>query len=429
MILEFSIENTYSIKEKQTISFEASKSDVVDEKHTIATMCDDRRLLKFACIYGANGAGKTNLLEAFDFYVDFIVNSFIQKRPGDRTGFIPFEFCENAKTSCGAFNVVFYAPLFSDESKNVKYIYDLCLTRDCVVAESLRYSPKGQSKLIFARTENSIHWGSDVSGPKKVIEKMVRSNCSLLGVGAQTNQVILSFIYTHFAKRVKGSSSRISSSINEYFKLVDENADYKKKVLGLLNSFDFGSVSEIKVDSRKYPPEVLEMLPQEVKDELKNGRAEEPLLRLARFIHSYNGVDYPLSFSWESSGTKKVFELTQLLIFASDSSVLIVDELERSLHPDIVEAFLKLVLEISGDSQLLFVTHNQDLLDSDLLRDDEVWFCYKTDKGNSIYRSIISYTGIRKEASRKKLYKSGKFGSLPSIDYESLRSLFQNTLA
>ena len=79
---------------------------------------------------------------------------------------------------------------------------------------------------------------------------------------------------------------------------------------------------------------------------------------------------------------------------------------------------------MSDDSQLIFTTHNQDLLDSGILRDDEVWFCYKTGEGNSIYNCITDFTGIRKEPSRKKLYKAGKFGSLPIIDIPMLRELF-----
>ena len=73
---------------------------------------------------------------------------------------------------------------------------------------------------------------------------------------------------------------------------------------------------------------------------------------------------------------------------------------------------------------MLFTTHNQELLDSGLLLDDEVWFCGKTDRGNSVYDSISDYTGLRKETSRKKLYQAGKFGALPNIDIQKLKDLF-----
>ena len=83
------------------------------------------------------------------------------------------------------------------------------------------------------------------------------------------------------------------------------------------------------------------------------------------------------------------------------------------------------VQNLSQESQLLFTSHNQELLDSGLLRDDEIWFCNKTAEGASRYNSITDYTGIRKETSRKKLYQADKFGALPNIDINALRELFR----
>ena len=89
--------------------------------------------------------------------------------------------------------------------------------------------------------------------------------------------------------------------------------------------------------------------------------------------------------------------------------------------------FIQLFLESSEESQLLFTSHNQDLLDSGLLRDDEIWFCNKASDGSSKYTSITDYTGIRKETSRKKLYQADKFGALPNVNMNALRELFRAT--
>ena len=77
-----------------------------------------------------------------------------------------------------------------------------------------------------------------------------------------------------------------------------------------------------------------------------------------------------------------------------------------------------------SESQLLFTTHNLELLDSGLLRDDEVWFCYKDLNGSSNYNNITNFTGIRKEVSRKRLYQSGKFGALPNLDIDTFVKKF-----
>ena len=151
---------------------------------------------------------------------------------------------------------------------------------------------------------------------------------------------------------------------------------------------------------------------------------DENIKRRATVIHEYNNKKYPLPLGWESSGTIRMLELVEPLVESSHSSMTIIDELESSLHQDLVESFLRLFLELSNDSQLLFTTHNQDFLDSGLLLDDEVWFCGKTETGNSVYSSISDYPGIRKETSRKKLYQAGKFGALPNIDIQKLKDLF-----
>ena len=117
-----------------------------------------------------------------------------------------------------------------------------------------------------------------------------------------------------------------------------------------------------------------------------------------------------------------------LIDISTKDSLLIIDELESSLHQLLLETFIEAFLRIStkteSNSQLLFTTHNQELLDSGLLRDDEVWFCYKDDNGGNIYNSITDFTGVRKEVSRKRLYQSGKFGALPNLDINTLVERF-----
>ena len=119
-----------------------------------------------------------------------------------------------------------------------------------------------------------------------------------------------------------------------------------------------------------------------------------------------------------------MLDLVEPLVDSCSTSMAIIDEVESSLHQDLIETFLRLFLELSTTSQILFTTHNQELLDSGLLLDDEVWFCGKTENGNSVYDSISDYSGIRKETSRKKLYQAGKFGALPNIDIQKLKDLF-----
>jgi AAA15 family ATPase/GTPase len=94
---------------------------------------------------------------------------------------------------------------------------------------------------------------------------------------------------------------------------------------------------------------------------------------------------------------------------------LLIDEIECSLHKDLLEFFLDTFLDNGKESQFIFTTHITDLMDSELLRDDEVWFAKKQSDGSSTYDSISDYEGVRKGASRKKLYEADRFGARPII--------------
>ena len=421
MIQEFSITNTFSIKDTQTISFEAVNTGEEDKIHIVEQA--DKKILKMACIYGANASGKTNMAHAFKFYMGFLLFSFIELKPDEPTRFTPFLFDEESKNKPGRFNLIFYANDFDNENKTIRYEYNLELNEKEVVYESLYYSPKGQKKLIFERTTESIKWGSFVRGTKKVIEDLTRPNSSLIGAGAQVNHPIFSYIYKHFSNRIKSDFQFNGEGLSEdVMQLIVTDKDFKNKVIGLLSAADFGSITDFKVESHFVPDAVIKMLPSSVQDEiLKSGK--KPVNRVLKVVHHYD-KDYELPLVLESAGTTKMLELTMPLVQLADSSVAVIDEIETSLHQVLLETFIQLYLETSTDSQLIFTTHNQDLLDSDLLRDDEVWFCYKTDKGNSIYNSITDFTGIRKETSRKKLYEAGKFGGLPVVDMQKLREIF-----
>ena len=428
MILEYSIENTFSIKEKQTISFEAAMSDS-DSDNLHCKRVDNKNILKIACLYGANASGKTRMLKALYFYMNFILSSFTDLKPNEPTHFVPFLFSEETRKAPGKFELLFYAKdCFSD--KIIRYKYDLQLTEKAVITESLYYAPKGQLKLLFERfSDNKIKWGFDITGAKKNITELTRNNCSVISAGAQANNRVFKFLYNYLSKRFAGVITTSSGGLAGYTaRRIDNDGKFKQKVLALLNSADLGHISDIQVDKEDIPDEFIKQLPPDIQEKiLKQG--EKPQALKMALIHNYNQKGYDLPLSDESSGTQRLLELSApLLDVSTDSLFLMIDELESSLHQTLVETFINLFLQASAlvdnDSQLFFTTHNQELLDSGLLRDDEVWFCYKDENGGSFYNSISDFTGIRKEASRKRLYQSGKFGALPNIDMTSLLEYF-----
>lgn len=410
MIIDFSIANTYSIREKQTISFEPTSYDESDKLHYIDV--EGTKLLKTACIYGPNAAGKSNIALALRFYLNFMAYSFYSSRPDSEIPLIPFVFTyDDIDSICGEFDLNFFA-LSTEEQRYVKYSYHLKMNRKQIIEESLSYYPKKLPRLVFERRMQNIEWGASIKGAKKALEDIILPNCTVISAGSKTNFTVLKDVFTYMSIRFKGyigvySDGNISQDL---LKKLDEDNSLNKKATGFLSYADFGSISEIAIRAEN--------------NDTNNAGMDENIKRRATVIHEYNNKKYPLPLGWESAGTIRMLELVEPLVESSRSSMTIIDELESSLHQDLVESFLRLFLELSKDSQLLFTTHNQDFLDSGLLLDDEIWFCSKTNNGNSVYDSISDYTGLRKETSRKKLYQAGKFGALPNIDIQKLKDLF-----
>lgn len=426
MILEFSIKNTYSIKDEQTISFEAADSiDTDEELHCINY--GGKKFLKLGCVYGANASGKTKIAKAFAFYIRFLISSFHSLEPNESIHFIPFLFDPTTANEPGEFKLIFYAKDFNSENI-VRYEYYIKLDAEKVLEESMYYSPKGQKRIIFERIHektNKIKWGACVLGAKKTIEDISRDNCSVVSAGAQAAHPIFLYIYNHFTKRFKGMIDCTNRSLyTNSIKRMDEDDDFKRKVTNLLSFSDIGTISDISITKQEIPEAIVKFFPEKILNQI-TPKGEKPSTKNVSLVHHY-GTDFSLPFHLESAGTQKIMELAgPLLDITHKPSFCILDELESSLHQELLEMFIQLFLECSEESQLLITSHNQELLDSGLLRDDEIWFCNKSSAGGSEYHSIVEYTGIRKETSRKKLYQADKFGALPNVDLNALKELFR----
>ena len=420
MIVEFSIENTFSIKDRQTISFEAALTDERNESQHCVTIAG-RRLLKLACLYGANASGKTNILTALRFYMNFIVDSFTSLKPSEPTHFVPFRFDESNAKKPGRFNLVFFV---GQEGKSVLYDYELALSTSAVISERLCYAPKGAMKLLYERDAKGVKWGSAVGGAKKLIAQMTRENCTVLSTAAQARHPLFSALYENLSSRFHGMVAPVSDQLSTFtLKRIEDDPAYKEKVIGMFNASDIGQISDIRIETHTMPQEFMQHLSAEAQDEIARN-PDRRKTRRALFVHKYADKEYELPVGFESAGTLRMLELIAPLSDVMKHAFILIDELEMSLHEELVETFLRLFLEASDDSQLLFTTQDQDLLDSGLLRDDEIWFCYKTESGNSIYNAITDYEEINPASSRKKLYQAGKFGALPVVDVSQLMGLF-----
>ncbi len=401
MVLEFSIENTLSILSKSVVSFEQQEVS----ENTIRV--GSKNISKVKCIYGDNGSGKTNLIHAFNFYLDFLLNSFSQLEPNESTHFVPFQFNDVSQKLPGKFSFVFFVDA-------IRYDYELIINKEKVISESLYFAPNGQKSLLYNREEKNIKWGTSFSGAKKLIADTTRYNCSILSVAAQLNNQTLLPIYTSIRKSYKGFVSPEKGGLTGYtLSRIEENSDFKKTVISMLQEVNNSNISDIIVHSKAIPQEYLDELPQEIRAKLLKKNAI-PKNRKAILIHSYD-KEYELPLELESRGTQRLLELaTPMYDLTHTHSFLMIDELETSLHPKVQKRFISDFLKNEMSSQILITTHNTDLIDSGLFSDSEICFALKDKSGNTQIHSITDFTGVRKGVSRKHMYEAGKFDQIPS---------------
>jgi AAA15 family ATPase/GTPase len=233
---------------------------------------------------------------------------------------------------------------------------------------------------------------------------MTRVNASFLNTAAQLNHPLLMKIHQYFADMVLPVIKPSTRGFLRTADLLEKNAKAKDEILQLLDKADIGfkdiiieheDIKEITLDGRSF-------------------KTAGPSTRIY-FSHHYDD-DVQLPFSDESDGTQRFFTLAgPLFEILNNNKFLCIDEIEMSLHEELLEYFLKTFLRNSSGSQIMFTTHNQDLLDSDVLRNDEIWFVEKNKTGGSELFSLIEFKDVPENVSRRKLYKAGGFGAVPLI--------------
>jgi AAA15 family ATPase/GTPase len=403
MIQEFSIENTYSIKTRQTVSFEAAED--ADDAHCINI--NGKKLLKLAAIYGANASGKSNIIKAFNFYIDFILNSFLALKPQAPIPFTPFLFDSTCRERPGFFEIVFY---FEDR----QYTYTIELDESFVHNESLVCGDTTANEMVFyrrfkERLDQKIGYegfrSNGLEEDAELIMSKTRSNASFLSTAAQFNQPQLMEIYQCLVDMIMPAVKPSSRGFLQTTELIEKDTTIKDEILQLMGKADMGLIKDIIIEHEDIT---------EIGLEGRKFKTAGPSTSVS-FSHYYDD-DVKLPLNYESDGTQRLFALAgPLMRLTHEHTFLAIDEIETSLHDDLLEFFISTFLNNSSRSQLLFTTHNQSLLDSELLSNDEIWFVQKDKTGGSELFSLAEFKDIPPGVSRRKLYKAGTFGALPFI--------------
>lgn len=428
MIQELKFKNFKSFKDEVCLSFEATK-DTTFEDYQVVEVADGVRLLRFAMVYGANASGKSNLLDAIDFLRDFFFNKADDM--SEPTGTIPFKLDAVTPNEPSEFSLKFYVG-------ETKYWYELKLTATQVLSEKLYFYDSPQPKKLFDRTlENGQ--SVIVFNPATVkISAAAKEELSLrclpnMSFFAAKNRVNLAIEKIDVAKEWLRKNLmpmiRPTTLMFDYAsKKMYSDAALKEYLLDFVHQADF-NISDIKSDkvSEVVPKSIVRMLladentPDEVKEKLKSEQSFTTIQTMFEHtVRNERGIEtYLMNTESQSEGTRRTFGLEAAIYEAMETeSFLFVDEIEASLHPELVEFILQKFLSKKSRAQLLVTTHYDMLLNSvgdDLIRKDSVWFTEKKENGSTDLYSLVEYKGLNRISSFQKAYRNGVFGALPNI--------------
>ena len=405
MIVNFSIQNFGSIKDKQILSFEADTSEHLEDTYVVRAA--GKRLLKLALIYGANASGKTTVLKALDFLRDLVVNP--KEKKTDILDFSPYLFDANTPEQSTELTIEFV-------QEEVCYEYGVTFTRQAVISEAL-YRDAPEKKLVYKRTTDieeqltKINFGNLIALDKsaqQVLELNTLWNNTVLGGFLKTN---ISFEelrqvtdwFGSYLKSIIAPDTKLDTYITNK---IDEKKLTKGEVLEILKRADF-NISDMVIRKKE------EIIPEDLLRFFK-----EQIEIKGRIIvqHTINDTHYNLPMEQESEGTKRFYGFAGLLaLLIKTPTIFPIDELESSLHPDLYTHFLLSFLQNAKQSQLIATTHNRELLsDRDIFRDDVIWF---TDKGEDCATQLYSLADFDTSTIKSILnaYKIGKFSGVPRL--------------
>lgn len=415
MILSFKIENFRSIKEPLTLNLTAEnrlkeldlKENSFIEKNT--------EVLKSMLIYGRNASGKSNIIMALKALTFLVENSDGFKHDMAIPAYEPFKF----DTSYAQKPVYFEIDFISVETKT-KFKYAISFDRKNIVSEGLYIYPEGIRSKLFERTNNTIVYGDYYRGTKKKIEDDLLPNQLFLSKSSTSKVSYLDDCYLYFKKYLFVSTVHDTeydnSIIRAFSDVLNKDEKLKSNLLELLKASDT-SINDFKVRENNKAISFPSNFPDEVKTQLMEKYKYEVYTSHTLFKDGMEIGEEALELEEESFGTKKLFAIGTLILNTLDEGgVIVIDELDKGLHPLISKLLIGLFNSKKNNpnnAQLIFATHDSSLLDLESLRRDQISFVDKEFEGHSIYYRLSDIKGIRKDIPIDRWYLTGRFKAIP----------------
>lgn len=420
MLIEFSVTNYRSILERQTLNMAAST--YFKELESLNTFIPDQddgvpRLLRSTVLYGPNASGKSTLIQALQFVQGQVLNSQKESQAGDAIDVMPFKLMAESRAADSEFEITFV-------EQGVRYEYGFCCNRERFTEEWVIAYPLGRAQKWFHRVfdagagKDAYKFSTSFLGGKKrhnLWKEQTRANALFFSTAIQLNNEQLKPAFDWFKLRLRIIDSAQNLSAGYTVKRCKELVD-KQKIIAFMNSADL-SIADIQLKTEVFDPELLpKKLPASVREEFTRKMAGKDLTTV-KFVHANVDGQGSVEFDEdeESDGTRALFAFAgPWLDVIENERVLVVDELDTSLHPLLVHHLVKRLHHEGTKAQLIFTTHDTTLLSQKLLRRDQVWFMEKNEKSATRLYPLSDFSPRDNEAIERG-YLNGRYGGIPFL--------------
>jgi hypothetical protein len=381
---------------------EAADNDELD-KNNVFKVNQNFSLLKSAAIYGANASGKSNLILALYFMQSFVINSS-KLQITDKIDLEKFRLSSETEDKPSFFKIVFYLD-------NKTYEYSFEVTQERVISEGLSCTPKTRKTNIFSREKDKIKYSKSLMKGKDV-KDLTKKNTLFLSIAAQFNDPLAGKILLWFSRLKIISGSQLENLRQLSIDYLSREQNLKNEIVSLIKKLDL-SIKDMSIEVGRKP---LDNFHKDIPDTVYNS--------IETYHEKYDlegkviGLESFQLNKHESRGTQKLFALlAPILSVLKASEVLIIDELDSLLHPLMAIAIIGLFNSQQTNpknAQLIFATHDVNLLSNQLFRRDQIWFTEKNRQEATDLYSLVEFD-IDNNASFEQDYIQGRYGAIPFI--------------
>ncbi len=434
MLIDFKFSNYRSFKDEATLSMRAvGLSDFKDSLLKHGTVS----LLPAIAIYGKNGAGKSNVIRAFWLAVQFVRNAQRTQHEKAPIPLTPFLLDDYTKNQPSEFEFTYVVD-------GIKYIYGFSANSKVILTEYLYHAPKGQKAIIFTRENQSFKFTENSEKRmKELISEAVGPNQLFFSIACTMNYKPCIMAMKWFREKI--AFSRDFNDIPKQLIEYSNNKNMLNSIISYAKQADVG-ISEMTFEFNDKQANSILDIPDEVPEDIKSilssfidALAASPNISetvissheiKAKSLHkgiSSTGeiASFALELADESDGTRKLMALAPAIeLCLNEGGILIVDEIEKEMHPMLVEfivAKFQSNTTNKANAQLIFTTHNSELMNMEIIRKDQIYFTDKDRQtGASELYNLMEFSPSTNTNIRKS-YLLGKYGATPNIDIEEVR--------